>query len=62
MKSKLIQCGLCKKEIAAESCELATYQTVVDGEKNVFCCEACARSHHKKTGEQRARTKQSSSQ
>jgi hypothetical protein len=57
MKSKLIQCGLCKREMAAESCELATVQTVVDGEKHVFCCEACARNYQKKEREQTARTK-----
>ena len=62
MKSKLIQCGQCKREMTSGSCELATHHTVVDGEKHVFCCEACAGNYQKKKREQHARTKQSSSE
>ncbi|UCG44787.1 MAG: hypothetical protein JSV58_05170 [Candidatus Bathyarchaeota archaeon] len=59
MKTKLIKCGLCKREIPSETCELAAYQTVVNGEKHTFCCEACARTYQKKSSEQHAKTKQS---
>ncbi len=58
MKAKFIQCELCKKEIPLESCELATYRTVIDGKEYIFCCEACAKSYWRKRREQRAKTRQ----
>ena len=58
MKSKFVQCELCKKEMPLESCELAAYCTVIDGEEYVFCCKACAKSYREKRKEQRAKTRQ----
>ena len=58
MKTRLVKCGLCKREMLSETCELAAYHTVIDGEKRTFCCEACAKSYQKKNSEQRAKTEQ----
>ncbi|UCG45502.1 MAG: hypothetical protein JSV58_01605, partial [Candidatus Bathyarchaeota archaeon] len=60
MKTKLIKCGLCKREMPSEACELAAHHTVINGEKHTFCCEACARSYKEKSSKQRAKTTQSS--
>ena len=51
MKARFIQCELCRKEIPLESCELATYRTVIDGKDCVFCCEACAKRYRRKRKE-----------
>jgi len=58
MEARFIQCELCKKGIPLESCELATYCTVIDGKEYVFCCEACAKSYRKKRKEQHAKRRQ----
>jgi YHS domain-containing protein len=58
MKARFIQCELCKKEIPLESCELATYCTVIEGKEYVFCCEACARSYREKRKEQHTKRRQ----
>jgi len=42
MSSKFVQCEFCKTEIPLETCELATYRTVIDGKEYVFCCAKCA--------------------
>lgn len=57
MKARFIQCELCKREIPLESCELATYRTVIDGKEYVFCCETCAKSYRRKRKEQPAKTR-----
>jgi len=51
METIFIQCELCKKEIPLESCELATYRTVIDDKEYVFCCETCAKSYRRKRKE-----------
>lgn len=51
MEARFIQCELCKKGIPLESCELATYCTVIEGKEYVFCCETCAKSYRKKREE-----------
>ena len=57
MKARCIQCELRKREIPLESCELATYRTVIDGKEYVFCCETCAKSYRRKRKEQPAKTR-----
>lgn len=42
MSSKFVQCEFCKTKIPLETCELATYRTVIDSKEYVFCCAKCA--------------------
>jgi YHS domain-containing protein len=51
MKPKFVQCEFCKKEITLDACELATYQTVIDGKEYVFCCKICAQRYQQKKKE-----------
>ncbi len=49
MTSKVVRCEMCQKMLPIEECKFATYTTVVDGRKYIFCCEKCAQRHMKKT-------------
>jgi len=58
MKARFIQCELCKKEMPLESCELAAYCTVIDGEEYIFCCEVYAKNYREKREKKRVKTRQ----
>ncbi|NWG11364.1 hypothetical protein HXY33_06440 [Candidatus Bathyarchaeota archaeon] len=48
MSSEFVRCEFCKAEIPTESCQLATYRTVIDGKEYVFCCAHCAQRYKQK--------------
>lgn len=45
---KFVQCELCKTKRTMEMCGLAAYQTEIEGEKYVFCCQMLAQRLKKK--------------
>ena len=53
MKPEFVRCDFCKAEIPSEACKLATYSTVINGKKYVFCCEKCATRYRQKKEEKK---------
>lgn len=48
MKPEFIRCENCEAEIPAETCQLATYKTTIDGKEYLFCCIKCAQRYKQK--------------
>ncbi len=48
MSSKLVRCEFCKDEKGAETCELATHRTVIEGKEYLFCCAKRAERYQRK--------------
>ena len=45
MKSNFVKCNSCSSVIPSETCELAAYNTVIDGKEYTFCCKNCAKDY-----------------
>ncbi len=46
--TKFVRCEFCKIEIPSEPCELAAYETTIDGKKYTFCCLKCAEKYQQR--------------
>lgn len=45
MKKEFIRCKFCNAQIPLETCQLATYNAVINGKEYIFCCQKCAERH-----------------
>ena len=44
MKKIIAKCERCDAQIQ-ETCELAIYSRIIDGETHTFCCKTCANQY-----------------